>query len=135
VLKSSVDEANTLAILGADYPISGLRLASAVGILLAVLGSLALGVGLSSLARGNQAAMLQIKYASLLVEAPPSQITPSTETIDVASVEDLARIAERHNTMILLQWRDGRQHFSVAADARTYHYSVSEASADRETAW
>ncbi len=125
-LEKSVYQPNTLSILGVDYPVAGLRAASVVGTLVSVLGGLGLSLGLSSLTRGNRAVMLQIKYASLLVDAPQGPPVAARDMTDVASVEDLARIAERHSTMILVQRRDGLQHFSVQADGRTYHYALND---------
>ncbi len=116
-------EANTLPLLGREFAISGLRAASAWGLGLGLAGVLGLGALLFALGRGNQAALLDLKYGPLLVGVQDEAQLPAT-TIEVASMDDLAKLAERHQTMILCLDRPPLRHYLVHRDGTAYRYTV-----------
>jgi len=116
-------EANTLPLLGKEFSIAGLRAASLWGLGLGLAGMLGLGMLLFLLARGNRAALLDLKYGPLLVEVQDEAQLPVT-TIEVSSMEDLAKLAERHQSMILCLDRPPLRHYLVHHEGTTYRYTV-----------
>jgi hypothetical protein len=46
--------------------------------------------------------------------------------IDVTSIDDLAKLAERQNAMILHMTRDFLQYYLVQSEGTTYRYVISE---------
>lgn len=126
VIKRSISEPNTIPILGRDFNVGRLRLLSGLGFLLSLAGLAALAYSLASLAHQGEAALAEIKYGSLLVDARQRNLLPATDTVEIASLDDLARLAERNQTMILYEKRDRINFYWVQGQGRTYRYAIAE---------
>src|SRR5581483_4297102 len=111
-----------------QFDVGRLRALSALGLIISVIGLAIIGGFLSSLARQRQGALLQLKYGPLLVEARDRSLAETSVIIDVASMDDLAKLAERNNTLILYQKRDPIHFYTVRSDKLTYRFAISEGS-------
>lgn len=77
------------------------RIAAPVVLALAILLGFALARPLLATLRADEAARIQFKHGALLAEVAPEQELLYTPTVEVANIDTLARLAERHNTLIL----------------------------------
>lgn len=117
---------NTLPLLGKQFSVASLRWIAAIGLLVS-LGALgALAAFIAALAHRGQSELAQVKYGAMLVEIEPNVEPPAAPIIEVASIDDLARLAERHGTTILYQPREPLHYYYVNGGGITYRYAMSE---------
>jgi hypothetical protein len=81
-----------------------------------------LGLQIQNLARNDQPAFVRMKYDALIVDVKGGSIQASPQIMDVTSIDDLAKLAERYNVMILHD-SDGDTHsYYVQGDGIMYRY-------------
>lgn len=124
-VESSVLEANTISFLGLTVSVWVVRLISLFGFGASLIGLGVIGMGLYQAASQSQEALTQLKYGSMLVDVVEQNLAPTSSIIDVASVDDLARLAERHGTMMLHTTRNFLQFYFVQVNGTTYRYVFS----------
>ncbi|MCL4271366.1 MAG: hypothetical protein KJZ72_17545, partial [Anaerolineales bacterium] len=122
---SSESEMNTLSVLNFAIPIWVLRLISLTGFALSGLVLSALGMNLYRAASQSEEALTRLKYGSMLVDVYEQNLAPSSTLIDVASLDDLARLAERHGTMILHMPKNFLHFYFVQVHGTTYRYVLT----------
>jgi len=122
----SRDEVNTLSLFGIKASVSKLRLISGIGWIVSFAGLVILGIYLSTSARRNRQAYMHLKYGSILVEVQNLPVDPAAPLIDVISMDDLARIAERDNALILHTTGSNLRTYYVQGDRITYRYTLDE---------
>jgi hypothetical protein len=61
----------------------------------------------------------------MLIDVYEQNLAPSSSIIDVQNIDDLARLAERHSTMILHMKRNFLHYYFVQNNSTTYRYVVS----------
>ncbi|HRQ23205.1 MAG TPA: hypothetical protein PLF42_07230, partial [Anaerolineales bacterium] len=83
------------------------------------------GLRLYRTASQSQEALIRLKYGAMLVDVYEQNIAPTSSIVDVASMDDLGRLAERHGTMILHMTRNFLQYYFVQSGSITYRYVVS----------
>lgn len=127
-LNHSRSAANVIPILGMELDVPKARLLSSLGLIASLAGLAFLGVYAASLGRRSQEAFAQIKYGPLLVDARDRSLESSSAIIDIASMDDLAKLAERNNTVILYQKQNLIHFYTVRGEKQTYRYAISEAS-------
>ena len=127
ILKGFRTEANTFSLLGKEFIVSGMRTYALIGLGLSLAGMLLLGIFIFTVTRRSQEALVQMKYGSMLVEVHDGRLETPARMIDVAAMDDLAKLAERHNSTILHQTRPGFHYYLVQDGGITYRYAVSEA--------
>ncbi len=121
-------EPNTMSLFGKAFPVLFLR-RLAVGIFALSLVALAVPAWfLAALARRGQTMLNRVKYESLLVELNPNSEPPAAPLIEVASLDDLARLAERHGQAILYQNQQPLHYYFVYGSGAAYRYALNEPS-------
>lgn len=125
LVESSVLEPNTISFLGLTVSVGTVRLISLFGFSAALIGLGGIGIGLYRAASQSQEGLTQLKYGSMLLDVVEQNLAPTSSIIDVASVDDLARLAERHGTMILHTTRNFLQFYFVQVNGATYRYVFS----------
>ena len=125
LVESSILEPNTISLLGLTVTVWMVRLMALFGLGVALIGLGVVGMGLYRAASRSQEALAQLKYGSMLVDVVEQNLAPTSSIIDVASVDDLARLAERHGTMILHTARNFLQFYFVQVNGATYRYVFS----------
>ena len=119
-------KANMIPILGQELAVTGLRLLSIIGLLLSLGGLTILGIFVSTLAKQNLETFVQAKYGPLLIDVHEKSLEAPAQMIDVNTIDDLAKLAERNNTMILHQKRNLIHFYTVRGDRFTYRYTTGE---------
>jgi signal peptidase I len=126
LLIPTTTQANTVSVLGFEFGILDLRILGLAGLGVALLGLLFLGWYVYDATRRSQEAMIRIKYGAMLIDVYDQDFESISPVIDVASIDDLAKLALRQNAMILHMKRDYLQYFLVQSEGATYRYVISE---------
>ena len=133
-LAREVQEPNVLALLMVDLRVALARRIAVLGLgLCAVVG----GLFLVAASRrwgpaGDDGQKAQTRYAPLLVSVRGAVPEAKGSVIDVASIDDLARLAERHGGMILQTVRGSAHTYFVQAGGITYRHEAGVRAVDRE---
>jgi hypothetical protein len=89
-----------------------------------------LGLRLQTLAQLDQKKFFHIKYNSLMIDVQHTNSITSSSMIDVMSIDALAKLAERFNTMIL-HGEEGSLHiYYVQAGGITYRFMINTNNTD-----
>lgn len=111
----------------ATLPVSGVRTAGLVAVLVAA----GLAAAAAALYRGrrrdDQLTAIRRRYGDLLVPGVAPSSTPTT--VQVATIEDLATLARRYESAIVHATGEARHTFSVYDGAVTYRYELALAAA------
>jgi EAL domain-containing protein (putative c-di-GMP-specific phosphodiesterase class I) len=133
LIKNTPTVANTLLLFGLQLEITKLRNITAVGLGISVIGLLLLGFYIYRASRRSQDSYVQMKYGSLLVDVQSQALETTLPAVDVVSMDDLAKLAERNNAMILHE-QDGAVHsYFVLGDRFVYRYTIGERGAPLRT--
>lgn len=122
---SASQKPNVIPLLGFGIPVWLVRFVSLVGFGLSLYGSSAAGMSLYRAASQSQEALIRLKYGSMLVDVYEKNVAPTHSIIDVATMNDLARLAERHGTMILHMTRNFLHYYFVQSGGVTYRYVIT----------
>ena len=126
ILTGFRSEANTFSLLGKEFIISDLRTYTMIGLGFSLTGILSLVSFIIIIARRSQESLVQMKYSSMLVDIHDRTLVLSSPAIDVVTMDDLAKLAERHNSLILHEARGLIHHYLVQGDRITYRFILDE---------
>ena len=73
----------------------------------------------------NQEELIRLRYGSLLVNVYERDLMPASTFIDVTAIDELAKLAERHNTVILHMTLNFLHCYLVQCNGITYRYVFS----------
>ncbi len=132
LLKGEREETNILPIFGWEPKVSGLRFISLLVFGLSLSGLVMVGLQIRNLSQTDRPAFTRMKFDSLIVDIKSGSIKASSRVFDVNSIDDLAKLAERYNVMILHDTRDHTHSYFVQVDGITYRY-ILEDPAPRES--
>jgi signal peptidase I len=118
-------QANVLPLLGLNPTVQTVRIISILGLFISLSGLLIVGFYIYQAVQQNQEALIHLKYGTLLVDIYDGAYEPAPPIIDVTSIDNLAKLAERHNTMILHIPRDFLHDYIVQGINVTYRFSIS----------
>ncbi len=118
-------EMDTLSLFGLKLNILALRIFSLLGLAGALIGMTILWQKLQKLSESDQAEFIRAKFGGMLVDVQKTKLGSSKSLIDVSSIEDLAKLAERHNTMILHETLMNGHMYYVQAEISTYRFALS----------
>ncbi len=122
---TSTLQENTFSILGLQPTVWSIRLISLLGFALSLIGLLIAGINIYSFAQQNQESLIKLKYGSLLVDVYEKSLEPTSTMIDVTSMDDLAKLAERQGSMILHMTLNFLHYYLVQNNGTTYRYVIS----------
>jgi signal peptidase I len=117
-------KANTFRILGLEPTVKSVRLISLLWLGFSLAGLVITGVYVYTTAEERQDTLVHLKYGAMLVDIQWQNIKPTSSMIDVTSIEDLARLAERHGTMILHMQLNVLHYYLVQDNDVTYRYVI-----------
>ena len=126
LLREEREEPNILPIFGLEPKVPALRFVSLLIFGLSVVCLIVLGLQIQNMAQNDQPAFVRMKYDSLIVDIKSGSIKASSRIFDVNSIDDLAKLAERHNAMILHETRDHVHSYYVQGDGVTYRYMIEK---------
>jgi hypothetical protein len=118
-------EPNTLSLLGWKPEVGIIRVISMVGLLLSLGGLLTIGSRLFKTAQQSQEASIRLRYGGLLVNVYERNLESAAVVIDVTTIDELAKLAERHNTVILHMTLNFLHYYMVQCNGLTYRYVFS----------
>jgi signal peptidase len=121
-LNVSRSEPNTLSLLSLHPKVQDTRLGAAIAFVIAAAG--ALGV-FFFVPRSDPATQIQSRYSELLVSAMRIQHMPAT-IIDVMSIDDLVKLAEKDNRTVLHTIDAGGHHYYVQGEESLYHFCLGD---------
>lgn len=126
-LDNPIPSANTLKIFSLQPTISDLRGISVEGLLVSVMGMLILGTARALASHRSQETAIRMKYGSLLMDAKETALTLESQAqiVDVASIENLARLAERQNTLITHVSRSTEHIYMLQSGGTVYRYGTN----------
>ena len=124
------NQPNYVNLLGLEFNVQTLRILSVTGSLFAI-GLLAIiAIYGYFLSQEDPQFLLRLKYNNLIVDVQNAAFEPIPPIIDVDKIETIAKLAERHNTMILHVAHPHLHDYLVQTSQSTYRYSLSRS---RET--
>lgn len=121
VLSQSVTEANTVRLPGMDASVPSLRIASTLGLLLTLSGLLFLGLRFQSLATTDPVQYTRLRYGTQLVDVQAGEAA-ALAYVDVLSMDDLVKMAEKFNTLILHAQSGGVHAYYVRGEGTAYRF-------------
>ncbi|PKN91440.1 MAG: signal peptidase I [Chloroflexi bacterium HGW-Chloroflexi-6] len=122
LVSNTASQPNSFKLFNFEFMIAESRLFGLAGLLISV-GVLGLiGYSLINLAQRDQDAFIRVKYGSLIMDVYDRGIETLSSAIDVATIDDLAKLANRQNAMILHTLREFRHYYFIQADGTTYRY-------------
>jgi signal peptidase I len=118
LVESTELQPNTVSILGFRPTVQSLRMIGLGGLFLTL--AVVLGAGWIFLhgKQNDRDAVIRLKYGGLLMDVQEYALTTTSPLVDVNTIDDLARLAERQNTMILHMTNS----YLVQAQGITYRY-------------
>ncbi len=130
-LKRPEEVANTLALLGLSLEVATVRRVAVIGLTLSLAGLLALGSLLWRAAPSGPADRIEQQYGPLLITVRGgTHLAANQPVIEVSTLEDLAKIAERDGCMLLRQEHAGDYHYFVMSHGLTYRYQPEAPAAE-----
>jgi len=118
-------EANTVSMLGWELPVGTIRVSALLGLALSLSGLLIVGIRVFTTSQQDQEAFIRLRYGGLLVNVYERDFAPASMLIDVTTIDELARLAERHNTVILHMTLNFLHCYMVQCHGITYRYVFS----------
>ncbi len=120
-------EANTISILGLEFKIFTIRLIAVIGLILSLGGLTGIGLLLYKTEQHNEEAHIQAQYQALLVTVRNTNwLDPQKQVIEIATIEDLVKIAEREARMILYYPQNATHQYFVQDSNITYRYQAND---------
>ena len=130
VLHEQTTEANTLKIFGGEFAIPALRLIAVLGLVLSLSGLAYLGMRLQNISKSDPAQYIRTRYDSMLIDIQNVDLVDSKTTVDVSSIDDLGKLAERFNAMILHAESNFAHVYYVQGEGTTYRFVMSSQKAE-----
>ena len=118
-------EVNTLSLPGWEPTIGMIRMIGLLGLALSASGLTVAGFRMFVTAKQSQEALIRLRYGTLLVNVYERNLAPATSFIDVTTIGELAKLAERHNTVILHMAVNSMHCYLVQCNGITYRYVFS----------
>ena len=118
-------QANTLSLFGWKPTVGSIRVFALLGLGISLSGLIILGLFVFNTASQSEDALIRLRYSSMLVNVYEKNLERTSTIIDVASIDDLAKLAERQGAMILHMVINFLHYYLVQNNGTTYRYVVS----------
>ena len=126
-LPSMVD--NSFSFLGMKLPVTIARLVTLPAFLLAGLTAVGLARPILAARHEDEQARIQARYGPMLLEVRGEGSQPEQPVIEVASIEDLLKLASRDGRMVLHSREAGTHQYTVVDGETRYRYRSARTSA------
>jgi signal peptidase len=121
-LETTAPAPNRLTILGASMTVEAARWASGIALALGIFGLAFLAWGYRRMLQRNPLAAIQLRYGAHLVAMGPGAFELGGAKVELASLDDLARVAEKHGRLIFWLAQDGGYDFFVNTGEGLYTF-------------
>ena len=118
-------EPNTISLLGWEANIGTVRVIALLGLALSLSGLAFVGLRILGATQKSPEALIHLKYGGLLVNVYERNLTPASMLVEVTNIDELAKLAERHNTVILHMALNFIHSYIVQCNGLTYRYVFS----------
>ena len=116
---------NTFSLLRLKLNIGAVRWLALLGVLAAIGMLLRLTLPIARATRGDETVRAQLAYGTLMVDVRDSAVRPDDRVVELATLDDLGKLAKRDGCMILHEVQ-GRTHYYVVQQLGiTYRYRVT----------
>ncbi|MBK9928015.1 MAG: signal peptidase I [Anaerolineales bacterium] len=122
VISNEEEQANTVKFFGKEFAVPALRLIAVIGLILSLGGLLFLGSKLQALSKSDPSQFIRAKFGSMMIDIQHANVVDSKTTIDVSSIDDLGKLAERFNAMILHTEFSESHAYYVQDEGTTYRF-------------
>lgn len=129
-IKAVRNEPNPVVFLGREISVLLLRWIAVLGLLVSLAGLLFIGLRLQALSNSDRVRFLRLKYDSLIVDVTNTYLIDSRDSVDVTSMDALAKLAERLNAVILHVESDHVHHYIVQAGGSCYQFRLNHNGTD-----
>ncbi|MFN8410869.1 MAG: signal peptidase I [Anaerolineales bacterium] len=120
---ATVVQNNSLHILGFDITIYAIRAVALFGLGFSFLGIFLLGISLMRSVNQNEDTLIHLKYGNMILDGYEENSSPANMTVNVTSIDSLAKLAERQGTMILHTMQNNAHTYLVQGNGVTYRYA------------
>jgi signal peptidase I len=124
-VKFAQSEPNVLSLLKFQLPVSTVRIASILGLVLSFFGLVWFGLLALRGSRADEPARIQTRHGALLIDVDDANFENTSRVIDVVRFDDLLRLALRDDRMIMHQAYDSVDRYYVHDGAITYRYRTA----------
>jgi len=124
ILSEPKTEANTVKILGIEFVIPALRLITIIGLLGSLAGLILLGMKLQHVSKSNPGQFIRARFGSMMIDIQNADMVDSKTTIDVSSIDNLGKLAERFNAMIFHTELGETHAYYVQGEGTTYRFVI-----------
>ena len=124
MIPRTVVEPNVISLLAFDLPVPLARVISSVGLGVSVLVISLIGSQINRIIQQGEAARNELMYAPLMIEMEKGTELPPKPLVKVTAIDDLAKLAERNQGMILHDAREQTHHYYVEVPDATFHYEL-----------
>ncbi|MBI4789337.1 MAG: signal peptidase I [Chloroflexi bacterium] len=125
VLKNTRAAPNTLSLLGLNLDVALARWLSIFGIVVGAGGLTVVILLVVRLTQRDEATAIRLKYGSQIVAVRHAELDERSRIVDLASMDDLAKIAMKDGRMILHANRDTNEEYLVPDADVTYRYVLA----------
>ncbi|NWG07606.1 MAG: signal peptidase I [Chloroflexi bacterium] len=123
-LSEERQEVNTVLLFGTEFAVPALRWFAVIGLVGSLAGGAFLGMRLQHLSRNDQDKYIRMKYGSMVIDAHTVDTVNLSGLVDVTTVDDLAKLAEKFNTMILHTENSDSHTYYVRGDGIVYRFVI-----------
>lgn len=124
---SSAPTPNMLNILGITLTVQSTRILVSFGLAIFIIGFLWAGSYFIQRVQSDPVTLIQLKYRRQLMDVSETVLPQHLPVVEVSSMDDLARLAERQNTLITHTFLDSQHYYCVQSNGMTYQYVVESA--------
>lgn len=117
--------ANTMRLFGTELAIPALRLIAIIGLIGSLIGVAVLGISMQNLSQSEPAKYIQTRYSSMMIDIQNADTINSSTFVDVSSIDDLGKLAERFNAMILHAEFSKSHAYYVQDEGTTYRFVMN----------
>ncbi len=125
ILSEQRTESNTMRLLGMEMAIPTLRLIAVIGLILSLAGILYIGMNFQNMSTSDPVRFIRTRYGSMLIDIHNADTIDSSTQIDVSSIDDLGKLAERFNAMILHAESSRSNAYYVQGEGTTYRFVMN----------
>ena len=113
---------NTLRLFGVNFAIPSLRVIAVIGLILSLGCLLYINMSFQNLSDSDPARFIRTRYGSMLIDIQQADTIDASTQVDVSSMDDLAKLAERFDTMILHAELEQAHAYYVQEEGTTYRF-------------
>jgi signal peptidase I len=116
---------NALSLLSFRLSVATARIVALFGLIVSLFGLIWYGLLAFRGTRADEASRIKSRYSVLLIDVDDANFENTSRVIDVVRFDDLVRLAEREERMIMHQFSSGTDRYYVQDEAITYRYRLA----------